>query len=113
MKQFTHMIALKYIAKVYHLKEAKKGTDEGLKKFPSAFEKETSWQMFEKVLKNNLRSKEGVNSVPLEYRMCINDKPRLAGIVYATEHESLVVMTPLERETFEADNGKVLSVLKD
>ena len=27
-KQFTHMIALKYIAKVYHLKEAKKGTDE-------------------------------------------------------------------------------------
>ena len=69
--------------------------------------------MLEKVLKNNLRSKEGVNSVPLEYRICINDKPGQAGIVYATEHESLVVTTPLERKPFEADNGKVFSVLKD
>ena len=32
---------------------------------------------------------------------------------YATEHEYLVVTTPLEREAFEADNGKVWLVLKD
>ena len=36
-----------------------------------------------------------------------------ARIQYATEHEHLVVTTPLEGEAFEADNGKVWLVLKD
>ena len=40
------------------------------------------------------------------------DKPEQVGQIYATEHEHLVVMTLLEREAFEADNGKVWLVLR-
>ena len=57
--------------------------------------------------------KKGINSVPLEYIMRDVDGPGLAGQVYATEHEHLVVITPLEGEAFELDNGKVWLVLKD
>ena len=39
--------------------------------------------------------------------------PGLSRTQYATEHEHLIVTTPLEGEAFEADNGMVCSVLKD
>ena len=100
-------IALEYASKVCHLKESKKEDEEGLVKFPDAFGKETSWRMFEKVLKNYLRTKKGINGFPLEYIMRDVDGPRQVRIQYATEHEHLVVTTPLEGEAFEADNGKV------
>ena len=112
-QQFTDAIALEYASKVCRLKESKKEDEEGLVKFPEAFGKETSWRTFEKVLRNYLGMKKGINSVPLEYIMRDVDGPGLAGQVYATEHEHLVVTTPLEGEAFEADNGKVWSVLKD
>ena len=41
------------------------------------------------------------------------DGPRQAGLQYATEHEHLVVMTPLEGEAFEVDNRMVWLVSKD
>ena len=41
------------------------------------------------------------------------DGPGPVRLQYATEHEHLVVTTPLEGEAFEADNGKVWLVLKD
>ena len=82
-------------------------------KFPEAFGKETSWRMFEKGLMNYLGTKKGINGIPLEYILCTVDRPRQAGTQYATEHEHLVVITPLEGEAFEMDNGKVWLVLKD
>ena len=98
---------------VCHLKESKKEDEEGLVKLPEAFGKQTSWRMFEKVLKNYLGTKKGINSVPLEYIMHDVDGPGLAGTQYATEYEHLVMTTPLEGEAFEADNGKVWLILKD
>ena len=112
-QQYTDAIALEYASKVCRLEESKKEDEEGLVKFPEAFGKETSWRTFEKVLRNYLGMKKGINSVPLEYIMRNVDGPGLAGQVYATEHEHLVVTTPLEGEAFEADNGKVWLVLKD
>ena len=82
-------------------------------KFPEAFGKETSWRTFKKVLRNYLGTKKGINGAPLEYIMCNVDGPGLARTQYATEHEHLVMTTPREGEAFEADNGKVLLVLKD
>ena len=82
-------------------------------KFPEAFGKETNWRTFKKVLKNHLGTKKGINGVLLEYIMCNVDGPGQAETQYATEHEHLVVTTPLEGEAFEADNGKVWPVLKD
>ena len=69
--------------------------------------------MFEKVLRNYLGAKKGINSVLLEYIMRNVDGPRQARIQYATENDHLVVTTPLEGEAFEADNRKVWLVLKD
>ena len=112
-QQFTDAIALEYASKVYHLKESKKEDEEGLVKFPEAFGKETSWRTFKKVLRNYLGTKKGINGVPLEYIMRDVDGPGQARQVYATEHEHLVVTTPLEGEALEADNGKVWLVLKD
>ena len=112
-QQFTDAIALEYASKVRRLEESKKEDEEGLVKFPEAFGKETSWRMFKKVLRNYLGTKKGINGVPLEYIMHDVDGPGQARIQYATEHEHLVVTTPLEGEAFEADNGKVWLVLKD
>ena len=81
-------------------------------KFPEAFGKEMSWRMFKKVLKNYLGTKKGINGVPLEYIVRNVDGPGPVGLQYATEHEHLAITTPLEREAFEADNGKVWMVLK-
>ena len=89
------------------LKVSKKEDEEGFVKFPEAFGKETSWRMFEKVLKNYLGTKKGINGVPLEYIMRNVDGPGQARIQYATEHEHHVVTTPLEGGAFEMDNGKV------
>ena len=110
---FTDAIALEYASKVCCLKESKKNNEEGLVKFPEEFGKETSWRTFEKVLRNYLGTKKGINGVPLDYIMHNLDGPRQAGTQYATDHEHLVVTTPLEGEAFEADNGKVWLVLKD
>ena len=63
--------------------------------------------MIEKVLRNYLVTKKGINGVPLEYIMRNVGGPGPVGLQYATEHEHLVVTTPLEGEAFEADNGKV------
>ena len=112
-QQFTDAITLEYASKVCCLEESKKEDEEGLVKFPEAFGKEMSWRMFKKVLRNYLRTKKGINGVLLEYIMRDVDGPGLARQVYATEHQHLVVTTPLEGETFEADNGKVWLVLKD
>ena len=109
-QQFTDAIALEYASKVRRLKESKKEDEEGLVKFPEAFGKETSWRTFKKVLRNYLGMKKGINGVPLEYIMHDVDGPRQAGTQYATEHEHLVITTPLEGEAFEAGNGKVWSV---
>ena len=112
-QQFTEAIALEYASKVCRLEESKKEDEEGLVKLPEAFGKEMSWRMFKKVLRNYLGTKKGINGVPLEYIMCDMDGPGQAGTQYATEHEHLVVTTPLEGVAFEADNGKVWLVLKD
>ena len=112
-QQFTDAIALEYASKVCRLEESKKKDEEGLVKFPEAFGKEMSWGMFEKVLRNYLGTKKGINGVPLEYIMHDMDGPGQARTQYATEHKHLVVTTPLEGEAFEADNGKVWLVLKD
>ena len=106
-QQFTDAIALEYASKVCCLEESKKEDEERLLKFPEAFGKETSWRMFEKVLRNYLGMKKGINGVPLEYIMRNVDGPRQARQVYATEHEHLVVTTRQEGEAFEEDNGKV------
>ena len=111
-QQFTDTIALEYASKVCHLEESKKEDEEGLVKFPEAFGKEMSWRMFKKVLKNYLGTKKGINGVPLEYIVRNVDGPGPVGLQYATEHEHLAITTPLEREAFEADNGKVWMVLK-
>ena len=71
-------IELEYASKVCHLEESSKEDEEGLVKFPEAFGKEMSWRMFEKVLKNYLGTKKGINCVPLEYIMCDVDGPRQA-----------------------------------
>ena len=99
-QQFMDAIALEYASKVCHLEESKEEDEEGLVKFPEAFGKETSWRMFEKVLRNYLGMKKGINGVSLEYIMRNMDGPGLAGTQYATEHEHLVVTTPLEGEAF-------------
>jgi hypothetical protein len=39
---------------------------------------------------------KGINGDPLEYKVCTGDEPKQVGIVYATEHESIGVTTPLE-----------------
>ena len=92
--------------------ESKKEDEEGLVKFPEAFGKETSWRTFKKVLRNYLGTKQGINEVPLEYIMRHVDGPGQVGQINATEHVHLVVTTSLKGEAFEADNGKVWSVLK-
>ena len=74
--------------------------------------KEISLKSFRNVLKYYLRTKKGVNGILLEYIICKNDEAGLTGIICATEHESLVVTTPLEGEAFEADNCKIWSALK-
>ena len=45
--------------------------------------------------------------------MLSNNEPGQARIINAVEYESFVVTTPSEGEAFEADYGKVWSVLKD
>ena len=60
-QQFTDVIALEFASMVCHLKESKKEDEEGLVKLPEAFGKEKSWRMFEKVLKNYLGTKKGIN----------------------------------------------------
>ena len=95
-QQFTDMIALEYASKVCRLEESKKEDEEGLVKFPEAFGKETSWRTFEKVLRNYLGTKKGINGVPLEYIMHNVDGPGQVRLQYATEHEHLVMTTPLE-----------------
>ena len=57
------MIELEYASKVCRLEEFKKEDEEELVKFPEAFGKETSWKTFEKVLKNYLGTKKGINGV--------------------------------------------------
>jgi hypothetical protein len=42
--------------------------------------------------------------------MHIKDESGQVRIVYDTEHESVVVTTPLEEEAFEIDNGKVVKL---
>ena len=106
-------IALEYASKVRRLEESKKEDEEGLVKFPKAFGKETSWRTFKKVVRNYLGTKKGINGVPLEYIMHNVDGPGQVRIQYATEHEHLVVTTPLEGEAFEANNGKDWLVSKD
>ena len=64
-QQFTDAIALEYASKVRRLKESKKEDEEGLVKFPEAFGKETSWRMFEKVLRNYLGTKERDQQCPI------------------------------------------------
>ena len=83
-QQFTDAITLEYASKVCCLEESKKEDEEGLVKFPEAFGKETSWRTFEKVLRNYLGTKKGINSVPLEYILHNVDGPGLARIQYAT-----------------------------
>ena len=112
-QQFTDAIALECASKVCLLKESKKKDEEGLVKFPEAFEKVTSWRTFKKVLKNYLGMKRGINGVPLEYILCDVDGLGPVRFQYATEHEHLVITTPLEGEAFEAEYGKVWLVLKD
>ena len=112
-QQFTDAIALEYASIVCCLKESKQEDEEGLMKLPETLWKELSWRMFKKVLKNYQGTKKGINGVPLEDIMCNVDGPGQVVIQYATEHEHLVMTTPLEGEAFEADNGKVWSVLKD
>ena len=63
-QQFMDAITLEYASKVHHLKESQEEEEEGLVKFPEAFGKETSWRMFEKVLRNYLGMKKGINGVP-------------------------------------------------
>ena len=58
-------------------------------------------------------NKERNQCILLEHIIGNYDGPGQVRIEYATEHEHLVVITPLEGEAFEANNGKVLSVLKD
>ena len=65
-QQFTDAIALEYASKVCHLEESKKEDEEGLVKSREALGKETRWRTFEKVLKNYLGTKKGINGVPLE-----------------------------------------------
>ena len=106
-------VALEYVSKVCCLEVSKKEDEEGLVKFPEAFGKAISWRMFEKVLRNYLGTKKGINGVPLEYIMQDVDGLGQVEMQYATEHEHHVVTTSLEGEAFEADNGKVWPVLKD
>ena len=93
-QQFTDAIALEYVSKDCRLEESKKKDEEGLVKFPEAFGKETSWRTFEKVLKNYLWTKKGINGVPLEYIMRHVNGMGPVGTQYATEHGHLVVTTP-------------------
>ena len=79
-QQFTDTIALEYASKVRRLEESKKEDEEGLVKFPETFGKETSWRMYEKVLRNHLGTKKGINGVPLEYIMHSVDGPGQARI---------------------------------
>jgi hypothetical protein len=95
------------------LKKEIKENDEELVKFPDIFGKETSWKTFKKVSKKYLGAKEGVNGIPFQYIICKNDEPGLAGIVFATDNETCVVINPLEGEAFESAKGKVWSVLMD
>ena len=93
-------IELEYASKVCFLKESKEEDEERLVRFLEAFGKEMSWKMFEKVLKNYLGTKKGINGVPLEYIMRNVDGPGQVGIQYATGCEHLAIMAPLEGEFF-------------
>ena len=55
---------------------------------------ETSWRTFEKVLRNYLGTKKGINGVPLEYMMHDVDGPGLARTQYATEQKDLTLRGP-------------------
>jgi uncharacterized membrane protein YgcG len=111
-EDFTAITAFEQSQLMVRLQEDEAVADkESIAKLPDKFKQPSQWRVFAEMIETYLSQLKGSGRVALNYVIRKNTVP-VPGMIFQTDAEQAVAISPLAGEQFNRDNAKVYGILK-
>lgn len=111
-EDFTAITAFEQSQLMVRLQEDEAVADkESIAKLPDKFKQPSQWRVFAEMIETYLSQLKGSGRVALNYVIRKNAVP-VPGMIFQTDAEQAVAISPLAGEQFNRDNAKVYGILK-